>query len=451
MGLRIPVRVFKNLTVNGRRRGSKRGHRSSSWGGCSIYLSIFLNQFYVNIYKKGYGNEIWRTILFSPKNNIRTNYIFILYMLSILAYPIPDNLTNEFVKKETKQIISYKEYRQNPFVLSKLKLPELKSIARSLKLPVSGNKRSIYDRIQEYFEKCSHAIKIQKVFRGFLLRLLNKIRGEGWKNIMDCVNDSDFYSLEPLKEIPIENFFSFQIGKFIYGCNILSLIHLMKTKTVIKNPYNRENIPVEIIKDILRVYRLIKIIYGLPKDAPVVSNYSILHIQERTRRETPSNELIDRIPNGLSNGFIQELQNKMRTIREKPLNTRIQELFMEIDQLGNYTHPVWFSSLSLREYIRFFRTLYEIWTVRGGLTREVKSSICVLYDPFIEIRREQINISESTLEVVCDCCLRVMESMVYCGIDIEYKKIGALHVLTALTNVSIGARASLHWLYESIF
>lgn len=373
-------------------------------------------------------------------------------MLSKLAYPISDNLTNEFVKKEDsdkKYILSYKEYRENPFVLAKFKLPELKSIARSFKLPVSGNKRTLYDRIQEYFEKCSHAIKIQKVFRGFLLRLLNKIRGEGWKNRMGCVNDSDFYSLEPLKEIPVENFFSFQIGKFIYGCNILSLIHLMKTKTVIKNPYNRENIPVEIIKDILRVYGLIKIIYGLPKDAPVVSNYSIIHIQERTRRERLTNEFVDRI--GLPVGFIQELQNKMRIIREKPLNTRIQELFMEIDQLGNYTHPVWFSSLSLREYIRFFRTLYEIWTVRGGLTREVKSSICVLDDPFIEIRREQINIHDSSLEVVCDCCLRVMESMVYCGIDIEYKKIGALHVLTALTNVSIGARASLHWLYESIF
>ena len=267
-------------------------------------------------------------------------------------------------------------------------------------------------------------IKIQKIFRGFLLRLLNKMRGEGWKNRIVCVNDSDFYSLEPLKEIPVENFFSFQIGKFIYGCNILSLIHLMKTKMVIKNPYNRENIPVEIIKDILRVYGLIKIIYGLPKDAPVVSNYTISHTQDRIRIGRPANELLPSgVPSGVPSGYIEELQNKMRIIREKPINTRIQELFMEIDQLGNYTNPIWFSSLSLREYIRLFRTLYEIWTFRGGLTREVKSSICVLNDPFLEIRREQINIYESSLEIVCSCCLQIMESMVYCGIDIEYKKI----------------------------
>lgn len=369
-------------------------------------------------------------------------------MLSKLAYQITDNLTNEFVKKEST--LSYKEYHENPFVLAKFKLPELKSIARSFKLPVSGNKRTLYDRIQEYFEKCSHAIKIQKLFRGFLLRLLNKMRGEGWKDRLICVNDSDFYSLEPLKEIPVENFFSFRIGKFVYGCNILSLIHLMKTKSVVKNPYNRENIPIEVIKEILKVYGLIKIIYGLPIDAPVVSSYSVLHIQERSRIERPNN--MNNMNNaGLPAGFIEELRNKMRVIQEKPLNTRIQELFMEIDQLGNYTHSVWFSSLSLREYIRLFRTLYEIWTIRGGLTREVKYSICVLNDPFVEIRREHINLYDTTLETACSCCLRVMESMVYCGIDIEYKKIGALHVLTALTNVSIGARASLHWLYESIF
>jgi hypothetical protein len=41
--------------------------------------------------------------------------------------------------------------------------------------------------------------------------------------------------------------------------------------------------------------------------------------------------------------------------------------------------------------------------------------------------------------------------MVYCGIDDEYRKIGTLHALTALTIVSNGARNSLPWLYESLY
>ena len=48
-------------------------------------------------------------------------------------------------------------------------------------------------------------------------------------------------------------------------------------------------------------------------------------------------------------------------------------------------------------------------------------------------------------------CITVIEYIVYCGIDDEYKKIGALHVLTGLTGVSLGARTSLPWLYESLY
>jgi hypothetical protein len=46
--------------------------------------------------------------------------------------------------------------------------------------------------------------------------------------------------------------------------------------------------------------------------------------------------------------------------------------------------------------------------------------------------------------------LTIMENIIYTGIDIEYRKLGALHVLSALTLVSIPARNSLPWLYESI-
>ena len=43
-----------------------------------------------------------------------------------------------------------------------------------------------------------------------------------------------------------------------------------------------------------------------------------------------------------------------------------------------------------------------------------------------------------------------MENLIYSSVDIEYRKIGALHSLTALTVVSHGARRALPWLYESL-
>jgi hypothetical protein len=40
--------------------------------------------------------------------------------------------------------------------------------------------------------------------------------------------------------------------------------------------------------------------------------------------------------------------------------------------------------------------------------------------------------------------------MVFTGIDIEYRKIGALHVLSALTTVNLEARLAMPWLYDSV-
>ena len=46
--------------------------------------------------------------------------------------------------------------------------------------------------------------------------------------------------------------------------------------------------------------------------------------------------------------------------------------------------------------------------------------------------------------------LTIMENFIYTGINSEFKQIGAMHVLSALTIVSPQARGSLPWLYESV-
>ncbi len=47
-------------------------------------------------------------------------------------------------------------------------------------------------------------------------------------------------------------------------------------------------------------------------------------------------------------------------------------------------------------------------------------------------------------------CLIVFENAIYSGIDEDYRKLGAFHVLSALTLVSRGAREAMPWLYESV-
>ena len=54
------------------------------------------------------------------------------------------------------------------------------------------------------------------------------------------------------------------------------------------------------------------------------------------------------------------------------------------------------------------------------------------------------------IEIVRRTAITIMENIIYTGINNEYKQIGTLHILTALTHVSIPARASLPYLFESV-
>jgi len=228
---------------------------------------------------------------------------------------------------------------------------------------------------------------------------------------------------------------------------------LIKNKTAVKNPYNRETIKIEVIKKIIKLYNLIKIIFGTPEDAPIINTDSIMTVHNnindnRLVRESmrqPHTAVI------LSNEIVNERTIRLTTMRAKPLQTRIQELFMDIDQLGNYTNYQWFNNLERRDYIRLYRTLHDIWTYRGRLSREMKCKICILEDPFHEINHGRVYFHEAPVEVIQEICLKIFENMVYCGIDDEHRKIGTLHALSALTIVSANARNAMPWLYESLF
>ena len=71
----------------------------------------------------------------------------------------------------------------------------------------------------------------------------------------------------------------------------------------------------------------------------------------------------------------EEMSEKIRGIRRNPIDTRIRNLFMEIDQLGNYTDSSWFSQLDRIEFIRCFRLLRDIWNYRSRLSFHIKIKI----------------------------------------------------------------------------
>jgi hypothetical protein len=382
----------------------------------------------------------------------------------MFSKPIKDNVLykNSKVVESQKFTLSFEDYFSKQIVLKKYKLPELKSIIKEYNLKRTGNKDVLINRIETYFSQIKCAKNIQRVFRGWLTRYSFKIRGEAFLDKQLCTNDTDFATLEPLSEIPFELFFSYKDEKnYIYGFNICSLIQVLKTKGKISNPYNREIVGRDVLKKIVTLNNLIKIVFPGSLD----DDSAILKII--MERQTTSNNLIgnQRSIDILSSHYYSpqinvneasmtpEMMNSLRKIlvnRRKDVSERIRILFGEIDQLGNYTHHNWFSVLNREYLIRMYRYLDDIWRHRANLSQTVKSAICPFFNPFTNVFVEPIHHSNISEDQIRFLCLTVMENIVYSGIDEDHRKLGAMHVLSALTLVSHPARRAIPWLYESI-
>lgn len=326
------------------------------------------------------------------------------------------------------KILKWNEYFDNNIQLNKYKIPDLKEIAKHNNLKISGNKSILIDRIKDHFNKIKNIVKIQSILRMHLVKMTTKLRGIALRNVNICVNISDFYSLEPLKNINYFDFFSYtDNNNFTYGFDINSLMLLLKKPGTVKNPYDRNKIPFNVIKNVSMISKLTKYFFN--------KSYIIKHINNEPKT------------------YRENIIEKMRLIRNKDINNRIEELFYEIDNLGNYSSSLWFKNLNCHDYFNLLKYIYEIWSYRANIPTTTKRKICPYFNPFQD-GLENVNLREchdsQNTELMQHSCLVVLENMIYTGINNEYKQIAAMHILSAITLVSNAARVSLPWLYESV-
>jgi hypothetical protein len=290
---------------------------------------------------------------------------------------------------------------------------QLKRILKHYKLKQSGSKKEIVVRIYCFLRLSCSAIKIQKIARGRLQRKYNELHGPALLKRDICTNPTDFFTMEDLTEIPYSQFFSYKdADDFIYGFDIISLYNLIqKADRDVKNPYNRMDVPKKVMQDMKTLLRLGKIL-GIQIDIDIKD-------------------------------VLTEVTDK------KSLELRILSLFQNMDALGNYSNPVWFTSLNRLQLIKFVREIADIWNYRAQISNETKRAICPPNgEPF---RNFSINyaITETNLEKVRKCIVDVLEKMVNNGVDRDSKSLGAYYVLGALTLVNTDASMAIPWLFQS--
>jgi hypothetical protein len=321
------------------------------------------------------------------------------------------NIVEPPVKKKLT-IYTYEQLKTE-----KYKMDELRKLCMQYKVSRAGNKEDITKRLYDYCKSSIVPLKIQKVVRGFLHRKLIKLRGPAFKKRNICTNETDFFTMDEMHEIPYEQFYSYKdMDGFVYGFNILSLHNLIsKEGENTKNPYNRNSITTDIKQDIRRIVKLSAIL------------------------KTPLDIVIK-----------QEVMDP-----RKRMEMKILELFQTMNSYGNYANSEWFTDLSRLEHIRFARELYDIWNYRAQLSNLKKYEICpphgspFLGTPYFTNAASNITLVSLGIDVLIRFNVQIIENLVKSAIDIDNKTLGSFYVLTALTLVSQPAREAMPWLYEA--
>jgi hypothetical protein len=370
-----------------------------------------------------FKNEKLPNIKTKFKNKIDNNLVE-EYMNSITKHCLNKMKTNvikktvikktEKIDDSTLEIPTINNY--NYLMMYNFNSKQLKVFSKYYKIKSSGNKSEQLIRLYTYLYFSSFIIKIQKNFRGSLVRKYKRLHGPASMNRKICTNQDDFITMEPIEEINYHQFFSYKDeDEFIYGFDLSSLYNLyLKTKNTdlkqFQNPYNRNTIPISAIKNIKSIIKLSK----------------LLKISINLKYEDDTQKL----------SF------------EKTVELRALSLFQNIDSLGNYSNSQWFLSLNRNELIKFTRELYEIWNYRSQITHDTKHNICPLGDPFHHFNMFYIH-NETNLFNNKNVVLNLLEKLVNTGIDKDSKTLGAYYVLGALTLVNADAAVSLPWLYQS--
>lgn len=282
---------------------------------------------------------------------------------------------------------------------------QLKAIAKHYKLKQSGNKCMLTSAIYHYLCLSKHSSKIQRYYRNYLIRRLNKIKGKSLINRTLATNTDDFLTLDTINNISTDHYISLMSNSHEYGFSIKSLYHIIVSNNNPQNPYNRIDLSKDSVINVKEYIRLSKIM-GIDIDIN-----------------------IDTCPSNFNIKF------------------KIIEVFHKIDLLGNYSDYKWFISLNKEQLIELYKHLYDIWIFRTQLTRQQMINICYPSGKPFEVY--SIFLNNLNVGEIQEVFVNVFYNLLNRAIDRENQKLGAYYILGALTLVSSDAAENLSWLHNS--
>lgn len=228
-------------------------------------------------------------------------------------------------------------------------------------------------------------------------------------NRYKCVNHEDFLTFEDILDIKSPHFFNYydpDTNKY-YGFNVQTFHQLITKNKEPLNPYTRIKIP-----DV-NINRINKI---------------ILFMKSRNYKDA---------------------DDMLELSEQQKFNAKILDIFSKIDDLGNITDVKWFTDLNLEGLKNLYIKAEDLWSYRLQMPLTVKSRIVdegIAFTIPVTVIKNFDNTEKRKLQ---HFVLNEINKLVSEGETNDDKKIGAMIVLTAFTEVVHEAAQALPHLIQS--
>uniref|UniRef100_A0A6C0DAV2 Uncharacterized protein n=1 Tax=viral metagenome TaxID=1070528 RepID=A0A6C0DAV2_9ZZZZ len=219
-------------------------------------------------------------------------------------------------------------------------------------------------------------------------------------------NPFDFFSSDPVAEIPLQDFTSFVDadgkGYIMDVKSVISLLsHAESNKEVPLNPFNRASLPPLFLQRIKKRQQHKK-----------VAGWAV--IQPHTE--------------------------------EQRLSLAVTDVFRMMEDQGYYTDPSWFIDLGRLDLQRLYLEIADIWMHRASLSTNDKNRIVPPPGKVIKMATRAVVLMP--LKGLRPLLLETCKTLVSSATESSDRRLGVMYVLGALSCISQGAAEAYPWLVE---
>ena len=327
--------------------------------------------------------------------------------VNVLDYLIDETLTSF---SSNKLLQSFNHYKLSFSEYQLIELSRIRSQGSNYNYELFATKRlefakiqlkSLFKTIYIGCQKYEAILKIQNNFRIYNLHKNIKLRGLACYNRDICVNQTDFYTMDDIIDIPNNEFYSYtDSDKFTYGFHIDSIWELVKKKkNRIMNPYNRDIFNENMKDHVTFLHRIKKQNIKIDKNKPSI-----------------------------------QILVKSKCI----------DLLSKIDMFGYQTNINWLYNQSPVNLRYFFRRLSHHWNFKIG--NDLKLSILPNGDLINENYSSLTRTSNNNKYKLLDKILNVLDTMVSSSENLDDRNSAAITILYALADVSNEVKQSNPWI-----